>query len=106
MFGKGQSGSDNGMFGRTKESNPAWNGGRKIRKDGYILVIAPKEHPHKADDIYILEHRLVMEAKIGRYLKPSEVVHHIDGNPSNNDISNLELFSNQSEHIKKAHSNH
>jgi hypothetical protein len=106
MFGKGQSGSDNGMYGRTKESNPAWNGGRKIRKDGYILVIAPEEHPNKADGIYILEHRIVMENKIGRYLEPSEVVHHIDGNPSNNNIENLELFSSQSEHIAKAHAIH
>jgi len=41
-----------------------------------------------------------MECKIGRYLTEDEVVHHVDGNKSNNKISNLILFKNQSEHIK------
>lgn len=36
-------------------------------------------------------HRLLMEAKLGRRLKTSEYVHHKDGNPRNNDPSNLEL---------------
>ena len=106
MFGRGCCGSDNGMFGRTRESSPAWHGGRKTRKDGYILVAAPKNHPYKCDNLYVLEHRLVMESKIGRYLEQNEVVHHIDGNPRNNNIENLELFSSQSEHISKAHTIH
>ena len=35
----------------------------------------------------IHQHRLVMEKHIGRYLTKDEVVHHIDENPKNNDIS-------------------
>lgn len=41
-------------------------------------------------------HRLVMENHLGRKLLPSEIVHHIDENKFNNDISNLELHSRQS----------
>lgn len=108
MYGKGLSGSDNPMYGKTGEKNPNWKGGKKRRKDGYVLVIAPPGHPYPADTSsgtpYILEHRLVMERHLRRYLKPGEVVHHIDENPSNNEISNLRLYSSQSEHIKDAHS--
>jgi len=103
-YGKGLSGKDNGMYGRTRELNPAWNGGRKIRPDGYIMRLAPEGHPARtAAYPYVLEHRLVMEEHLGRYLDPEEVVHHIDGDPSNNDIENLQLFANQSDHISKGH---
>ena len=101
MYGRGQTGSANGMHGRYGALNPAWRGGRKIRKDGYILVRAPANHSKAGE--YILEHRLIMETHIGRELEPYEVVHHIDMNPSNNDIGNLRLYSSQAEHIKDAH---
>ena len=35
--------------------------------------------------------RILMEEKLGRPLKPYEDVHHIDGNPLNNSLSNLEI---------------
>jgi hypothetical protein len=47
-----------------------------------------------------LKHRYVMELHIGRELRAEEVVHHIDGDIKNNDISNLMLFSNDNEHKK------
>lgn len=46
------------------------------------------------------EHRRVAEEKIGRPLRPGEIVHHIDGNKRNNDPDNLEIMT-QSEHIKE-----
>lgn len=45
------------------------------------------------------EHRVVVEAHLGRPLRSDEIVHHIDGNKRNNDISNLAVMT-QSEHIK------
>ena len=46
------------------------------------------------------EHRYIMEKHLGRQLTPHEVVHHIDGNKQNNNISNLKLMS-RSEHIRE-----
>jgi hypothetical protein len=43
-------------------------------------------------------HRLVMENHLCRPLEPWEVVHHIDGNPLNNNIENLQVMS-RSEHL-------
>lgn len=45
-------------------------------------------------------HRYLMEVKLGRKLKPSEIVHHIDFNKFNNSIDNLEVLT-ITEHNKK-----
>ena len=79
--------------------NPAWKGGRHIDADGYILIHQP-DHPYATAGGYVREHRLVMEAMIGRYLERDEVVHHRDGNKQNNDPSNLELFPHNGDHLK------
>jgi len=50
-----------------------------------------------------LVHRWVEEKKLGRRLKPNEVVHHKDGNPLNNSPDNLKVYRSQSEHMRKEH---
>ena len=48
--------------------------------------------------------RFVMENYLGRYLLPEEDVHHIDGNVTNNDLSNLEVkttYLHRREHALK-----
>lgn len=48
--------------------------------------------------------KYLMEEKLGRPLEPNEDVHHIDGNPLNNDLSNLEIRihgEHQKEHSLK-----
>lgn len=80
------------------ELNPNWRGGRKCAKDGYIHIYRP-DHPNAIEGKYVYEHQLVMEEHIGRYIRKGEVVHHIDGNKHNNDISNLLLLS-ASDHMK------
>ena len=78
-----------------------WKGGRR-NVSGYIYIFSP-EHPTKNTNKLVAEHRLTMEKHIGRFLKESEIVHHIDGDRKNNSISNLMLFPNSSSHHKFHH---
>lgn len=76
-----------------------WKGGKVFTKEGYILEYCPN-HPYCIQKKYVLQHRLVMEAHLGRTLLPTEVVHHINGNTQDNRIENLQLFSCKGEHSK------
>lgn len=70
--------------------------------DGYVYIRS-KDHPNRTKLGYVLEHRLVMEQSIGRFLEPTEAVHHKDGNTLNNDISNLELCESNGKHSLAHH---
>jgi len=48
----------------------------------------------------VKEHRDIMERIVGRTLKKGEVVHHVDGDRSNNDIGNLDLLPGQKAHMR------
>lgn len=74
------------------ENSGHWNGGR-IKHKGYVLIHSP-EHPacHGNKRKYVGEHRLVMEAHLGRYLKSTESVHHKNGIKYDNRLDNLELW--------------
>jgi len=77
----------------------SWKGGTYRHSDGYVYQYAP-EHPDAASAKgYVLQHRLVMEAKLGRRLSPSELVHHINEVKDDNRPENLEIHD-RSTHMK------
>jgi|AntAceMinimDraft_13_1070369.scaffolds.fasta_scaffold24768_2 hypothetical protein len=85
---------------RRMQEQPMWNGGEKLMK-GYIYRRVP-DHPNGTKHgNYVAVHRLVMERKLGRYLLPTEVVDHIDGNIQNNHPDNLRVFSSNAEHLRE-----
>ena len=71
--------------------------GKVITSHGYVKI-KNKDH-HLADaQGYVYEHRLVAEETLGRRLTASEVVHHIDGDKTNNAASNLAVCKSELEH--------
>jgi len=80
----------------SRESSPAWKGGRKINKAGYVLVLLEESDPYFSvaqRNGYALEHRYVMSKAIGRVLDRKEPVHHINGIRHDNRPENLKLVS-------------
>ena len=70
-------------------------------RGGKTCVTSKGYRKFKDSGTYV--HRWVEEKKLGRKLKPDEVVHHRDGNKLNNSPTNLKVFRNQKEHMATAH---
>ena len=66
-----------------------WRGGTYINHEGYRAKMVEQGGRYR----YALEHRLVMEEKIGRHLLPYEIVHHKNGVKTDNRPENLELWA-------------
>lgn len=86
------------------KNNHAWKGGVTYRssKGSYrgakYVLCPPHLMPMSRKDGYVMEHRKVVAEAIGRVLLRTEVVHHINHNPRDNDLSNLMLFDTNKNH--------
>ena len=74
-----------------------WAGGTYSHSSGYIYEYAPDHPAAESAKGYVLQHRLVMERHLGRYLTADELVHHINEDKEDNRIVNLEI-TGMSEH--------
>ena len=68
-------------------------------RQGYIMEYCP-EHPHCNLRGMVMQHRLIMEEHIGRFLTRKEVVHHHNKDKQDNRIENLVLLPGLGEHIR------
>jgi len=92
MFGKHPIAWNKGMKGAECFN---WRGGIHSRGDGYVRI--------NIDGNRLLYHRYLL-SKVGADIA-GKVVHHIDHNPSNNELANFMIFNTQSEHVKYEHAN-
>lgn len=74
-----------------------WKGGRTVAAGGYI-AIKQRGHPRASNSGYVLEHILVVEKALGRYVPAGADIHHVDENPGNNAGSNLVLCPDSAYH--------
>lgn len=87
---------------RRGPNNFRWRGG-VYEVDGRVFVKADG-HPYANKYGYVLRARLVVEQTIGRYLLPSEHVHHVNEIKNDDRPENLQYLSNSqhtSLHMKK-----
>lgn len=80
----------------------ASNGDRKVgvrrprvTSEGYVTEWCPDRKR------YVYQHRLVIEAELGRHLDRREVVHHRNHDRTDNRRENLSLHPNQKDHIQE-----
>lgn len=72
------------------ERHYAWNGG-KFPANGYIAVSVGQDRKK-------YEHQVIAALALGRPLKKGEVVHHVNGNKTDNRNSNLIICSSSYHH--------
>ena len=102
-------GENNHQYGLKGELNASWKSDEKISHYGYKLI-RKIDHPFANSDGFVFEHRLVAEKYLLNndnsveingtlYLHPDYIVHNIDFDRLNNDVSNLYIMK-RCEHTK------
>jgi len=91
IYSKSNSGANSGNFKNY----------RIVNSEGYVLIKKPN-YPYTQKSGYIPEHKYKTEKKIGRPLKENEIVHHKNGDKTDNRLENLELMTRK-QHVKHHH---
>lgn len=65
--------------------------------NGYMVLWVGRKHRLASGNGYAYVHRLVAEQKLGRRLRPGEVVHHVNGD---NSPDNLEVVADAAAHTR------
>jgi ribosomal protein L37AE/L43A len=76
---------------KARNNSPLMRRAGKTETRKYVVI--------KVDGKQVREHRYVMEQFLGRKLLTNEHIHHINGDPTDNRIENLQVLTN-SEHQK------
>ncbi len=80
-------------------ANGRWNRERLLSSHGYVRVRVGADHPLADCDGYCYEHRIVWMAAGRRAPRPTQTLHHVNGDKQDNRLANLEVLS-RSEHAR------
>jgi endogenous inhibitor of DNA gyrase (YacG/DUF329 family) len=61
-----------------------------VVRNGVCMLLMPS-HPRATKDGYYVEHRYIVEMRLGRYLERDEFVRHINGDKGDNRAENLRV---------------
>ena len=82
---------------RSGSLHPCWKGGRIKSAGGYVYLWKPS-HPRATSTGYVLEHRVIAERALGKFLPVDAIVHHVNGNGHDNRPRNLVICENIAYH--------
>jgi hypothetical protein len=87
-------GDKNPSKGLTREKSKSWKGGDVLDGKGYVITLKPTWYTGRKNSKYVFKHSVVMCEALGLTEMPvGMVVHHIDNNPLNNNLDNLQMMT-------------
>jgi hypothetical protein len=99
-YSRSKMGAKNPMLGKVREQHHGWKGECSDCK-GYLTICPPQWYKTTARRVFV-HHVVMAEALELPCIPRGFVVHHVDGNKTNNHIDNLALMT-QSDHTKLHH---